>query len=66
MCSEQQHEVFYLQDELAEMICAHPQETYCAAHVRFNEYKDSSSFFEVSKCAHVPSRNPAVCSTQTM
>ena len=43
-CSKGQQEAFYLQDELAEVICAHPQEMYSAAHVRFNEHKDSSSF----------------------
>ena len=25
-----------VQGELAEVICVHPQETYCAAHVRFS------------------------------
>ena len=32
-----QQEIFYLQDELAEVIRAHPQEMYCAAYVRLNE-----------------------------
>ena len=50
-CSEYQQEVFYLQEELAEVICARPQETCCAGLVRFNECKDSSS---LSKLPIVP------------
>ena len=46
-CSEYQQEVFYLQDELAEVICAQPQETYCAGLFRFNECKDSSSLSKI-------------------
>ena len=51
-----QQEAFYLQDELAEVIYAHPQKMNCAAHVRFNKCK----IFKASNCAHTPSRNPGV------
>ena len=61
--SEYQQEVFYLQDELAEVRCAHLQEMYCAALVRFKECKDSSSISKLlithTKSLKKPRRMPS-------
>ena len=34
---------------------------YSAAHVRFNERKDSSKFFKASNCAHTPYQDTQTC-----